>query len=139
MNKQFFVTILIFAIAASTANAACAERKEGDSDFIEDAKCTLTKAKDTVSDGFSDFVANEKVQSAVGYISNKTAVASDVVKDAATKTGGFLSNAWSKFTEKSKTGYAAVKDFVQGKKDSEAIDGEGVIGVRGLDESTPRT
>lgn len=133
-SKKIFVTILIFAIAASTASAACADRKEGDSsDFIEDAKCSLSKAKDTVSEGFSDLVSNDKVQNAVGYISNKTSVATDVVKDAASKTGSFLGGVWDQISEKSKTGYAVVKDFVQGKKESEYRDGQGQIDVRMLD------
>lgn len=141
MNKKYLLTILLVAIATTkTAEAACANRTEGDgsSNFSDDVKCTISSAGDSISRGYE--VVKDVTKETVSSVTSSDTFSSissffskgyDAAKKAASKTGEVLTEGYKTAVEKTKEGYQVVKDTISGKPASEFRDGEGVIDVRG--------
>lgn len=139
-----FVLVVAIALSSTQIYAACTrnENTEGSSDIVDNIKCGLSSAGDSLNTGYE--ATKDKVKEGVsavtssdtyGKISGWFSKASDSVKSAAKSAGEVISDGYTKTVEATKDGYAVVKDTIVGRPASEFRDGEGIINVRGASEN----
>lgn len=143
--KNFLLAILFVALATTSVKAACANREnsDGSSDFVDDVKCSLSSAGDSISSGYNK--TKETVKEGISAVTSSDTFSTlsgwfssgyDKVKKVAVKTGEVLSDGYDKVANSTVSGYHSLKDSINGQKPNS---GEGVLDVRQLESQITTT